>query len=855
WDAETGKKLPFDPGTGVYTAGDFSPTRPVFWLGYKGGDVRQFDLKTGKSTRETYGAVSDVSQIDISPDGSALLFRSEPEIAGFATLVTPGQVVAVDPTGTHGTSAFPFSIDNAELSPDSSSLAMNDTGLKFKFAAVDPWTGKIKVATEEARTFAYSADGTRIAALDGDKGRVDVWDVRERKWLKAWTWTLDKNYGGLEGPTFHPNGDWLATFHHTDNDVLLWDWSTGKQILNLGKVEDSVRKAVFSKDGTRLFVMGLASLRVIDVPNAKTLWQVSTPKVHTFNGFTLSQDAKRIALNTGLDEPAIVFDAETGKELLRAESEAMCAMSPDGKSLLTAKGLHAWVWDIDTGKRITTLEHSGAIRDVEIFNGRFLTLDNVRGLNVWSSEGKRVATAVAMRDGTWLAYDEKGRYDSPTPSDVRGAYYTLEWEGGLEPIAMSQLKGQFYEPHLLGKALGIDKEPLRDVPDISGLRLYPDLTIKPEGEMAYSISAKERDEGGIGGVRVSINGKEVLKKSGSGFFKVDVKEFASYLLPEARLQQGEKNVLSVTVANEEGDLVGPPETVDLGVPANLQAPEVRLYALCIGVGDYAGTAGDLQAPPSDARAIAAALKETGERLLPGRVQVDVMATGGTETRPTRPNVLAWLTEVSKKATSSDIVFVFAAGHGLSRIGEASGYYLLTSEADPGEVTPVAAKTVTISGEELRTALAAIPAGKQVVVLDTCHSGAATSSLLGAGRSVSGEYQRAWEAIKDATGVWLLAGAASDQLSYESSNVEHGMLTYALLEAIDRASADGLRQTPSGELFLDVERWLGYASTRVESLKSEVGLGGVQRPEFKRSTRGESFDLGVMDAKRKGFLEL
>lgn len=163
--------------------------------------------------------------------------------------------------------------------------------------------------------------------------------------------------------------------------------------------------------------------------------------------------------------------------------------------------------------------------------------------------------------------------------------------------------------------------------------------------------------------------------------------------------------------------------------------------------------------------------------------------------------------------------------------------------------------VSISGEDLEAKLRAMPANKQIVILDTCHSGAAATNLVGSDRSVSGDYQRAWDSIRQATGTWMLAGAAADQLSYESPNVDHGMLTYALLEAIDKASSDGLRPGQSGELFVDVERWLTYAANRVESLKNEVGLPGIQRPLFKRAASGTSFDIGVLNEKDRGALGL
>jgi hypothetical protein len=352
-----------------------------------------------------------------------------------------------------------------------------------------------------------------------------------------------------------------------------------------------------------------------------------------------------------------------------------------------------------------------------------------------------------------------------------------------------------------------------------------------------------------------LNGKQFYTKKSSGYVQLDLEQHMSFMLPETTLGKGRGNLLSVTVTNENGDLTSSPVTLDLGVPPQLKAPDVHIRALFVGVGDYPGTSGDLGAPPSDAIALGNAVKNVGEKLLPGKVNVKVLGTAEGQERPTRQNILNWFSDTAERASSSDIVLVFFAGHGVSKIGDRSDYFFLTSEADPSDVTTAMASTATISGEDLRAALSKVPANKQVVILDTCHSGAAGSSLLGDGRSVSGDYQRAWEAIRDTTGTWLLAGSAANQLSYESSNVDHGMLTYALLEAIDRASGDGLRKAPSGEMFVDVERWLGYAANRVESLKSEIGVKGIQQPEFRRSTRGSTFDIGVLPSDAKGSVGL
>ncbi|RYG33569.1 hypothetical protein EON81_17855, partial [bacterium] len=818
WDVGAGKELDFDPASDTPTAGEFSPGRDVFWLGYLGGEVRQFDIKTGKATKETFGAVTTVDTASLIGEEARVYWRGQAGPGSFGT-VGESQHFFLDPNATAAPVNFEWALEHQEISPDGRYLAGSSRAKGYGFLLVDVADGTILLKNDSLRDFSFSPDGSRIAIMDGDSGEIGIFDLKSRKFQNVWTLETNKAWGGITGPYWHPNGSWDATAHHPGNQIYLWDVDSG-EILRKFEKDDNLHGDIgFDAHGDRMVVRSEHLLRSYDLDANKRVWE--RKDLHTSVWDQLSVDGDRFAVLVENEEymapeagrEALILDNLTGKDLLHIPGTTCIAISKDGKRAIAGQGKLATVWDIDKKTKLLTLVHPSAVVSVSFGpdDQRLVTADSLEGLHVWNEKGKESATMVAMKDGSWLVYDDQGRYDASDPSNVVGAKFVLDWEGGLEPISMAQLKGQFYEPHLLAKALGTDKEPLRDVPDLESLRLFPELTVKPTGGLTYDIESKERDNGGIGTVRVSINGKEVVKKKGTGFFKLDLAAYESFLLPESRLGEGEKNRLTVTVSNESGELVSPPEILDIGTPADLKVPDVKLYALCVGIGDYAGKGGDLLAPPSDASSIGQALKEVSDRLLPGKTEITVMSTAGESPRPTRNNILGWLKEVGAKATSSDIVFLFVAGHGTNKIGDQSGYFMLTSEADPGDITAATIKTGAISGEELRAALAAIPAGKQVVVLDTCHSGAVSDTLIAADRSISGEYQRAYEAIKDTTGTWLLAGAAADQKSYESPNVDHGMLTYALLETIDKGSSDGLRKTPSGELFVDVERWLTYAA--------------------------------------------
>ncbi|MBS1717162.1 MAG: caspase family protein [Armatimonadetes bacterium] len=844
WNIETGKEYSFDRPSDLPTAADFSAAGAHFWVGYSNGSIRRHELATGKVSNITYGAMKDLDDFNVMAGGNRLLLTT----ADHSAFSSATESVAVGIT-SNGRTDYPRCSGRPVISPDG----------KYGFFRLDGEHGylidlvrdkKLCEFKKEASSPSFSPDGslfacsieqdvvvvlcetgTPIASCKAaDKGEIMGVNVRNAGDLaiavnesgEALLCHLDSDkvtsLGKLKGlglaSSWSPDGKWVAMA--TNNEVTAWNVETGKSISHdLGNEPQWGARAPIFGLGGRLVCVGRTATLSLDLATGQA---ISTPYGNKDSG-----------------NP-----------------------SPSQSLMPLVSGTQAHVWNYQTGA-LTSIDLTDEARAATFTpdGKRLLALDATDGVTIWDIDGstpKKLGSLQIGVDSGWLAMDSEGRYDASDPAHVEGASYVLQWDGGLEPISVNQLKSQYYEPGLLAKLLGIDKDAVRAVPNLDSLRLFPVASIKPDpkNKNIYAVSVEERDGGGVGKVSVFVNGKLVVRRDGDGYFKIDLNDYVKYMLPQAELGGG-GNQLSVVVANDSGTLSSDPITTDVGVPAQLASPDVNLYALCVGVGDYAGSQGDLKAPPSDASTLAKGLEKVASNLLPGRVHVRTLVTG-SEAKPTKANITAWFDEVSKTAKSTDIVVVFLSGHGTSAIGDKKDYFFLTMEADPTDVNAATAITGAISGEELKSMLATISANKQVVILDTCHSGAAAKELIMA-RSVSGDYQRAYEGIKDATGTWLLAGTAADQLSYESSNVEHGMLTYGLLEALDTASPTGLRQGSGSQLFVDVERWLTYAADRVESLKNEVGISGIQRPEFKRSAARASFDLGVTTTESRGFIGL
>ena len=851
WDIESGKEMPFTRPEGSPTAGEFSPNGDVFWVGYGDGTIRRHELATGAIRSETPGQVKPITKVALK---NGRLWTQFPTVYEGFSASYPNflwNIQSPESAGGLGTSIRPCTV-----SPDGGWMVVPKTESETRLGNMA--TGKVYIMKNLAMAV-FSPDSKFLLAINNDMtlSKFALADFKSSWGLQG---TKDQQ---VRDAFFSPDGEVIGLILE-NGEVSLYDADNGNLLSEVGKatgfdphgaIDGKARVAVSTSEGMRTWTL----------KNKK--WE------QTFVAYPADKDQRKGHLFFTPDGRSVayastyttsIYSLETGQlEYENVKSEDNGAdqdnspLHPTKPWLLSFQGASVGIWDY----RQKMLVGGFVLADqcVQAFftddGSRIVTVDGTDSVSVWDASTtlpKKLGSFCVASDEGWLAIDPEGRFDAHDPSHVNGASYVFEWSGGLETIEVSQLKSQFYEPDLLAKIFGLNKEPVRPAPDLSSLHLYPTVQTELKGSK-LSVSLRERDEGGLGKLAVFVNGKQVFSKDGLGFSEFDLSQFQSAMLPESQLG-GHGNIITIQAWNEDGTLASAPKIIDVGVPKEIKTPPVNLYALCVGVGKYSGHGkGDLKAPPSDATSISQAIAQVAGRLLPNRVSISTLASG-TPDLPTKVAISKWFEETSKKATSSDILFVFFAGHGTSQIGDKKDYFFLTAEADPSDLTPISAQTGAISGDELRVMLGKVSANKQVVVLDTCHSGAAASDLV-ATRSVSSEYQRAYENIKDATGTWLLAGAASDQLSYESSNVEHGMLTYALLEAIDQTRPSALRAGEGTDLFVDVERWLTYAVDRVDSLKSEVGVPGVQRPELRRSQSRSSFDIGVTSASEKGSLGL
>ena len=513
--------------------------------------------------------------------------------------------------------------------------------------------------------------------------------------------------------------------------------------------------------------------------------------------------------------------------------------------LSSSRDYNLRVWDLENGKLISMFEgHTGTITSVQNFQDKFIFSSSTDGtVRVWSLEEQIVspfkAALVPLDDKNWAVTTHSGLFDAT--SDAMNAMHYVQ---GPEIIHIDQLKKTYYEPFLLSKILGYNQEPIRAAKELAELSLYPEINLLHPSLNNGKLGVELEDQGGgYGQVIILINDKEVVQDL-TEMMPVDKLKpeiSMSYSLEgHPYLKDGDLNKISVKAYNKIGDLVSRPKNIFL-VPENKTKDKTsKLFALLAGVSDYQGTELDLKFAAKDAKDMSEALRMSAHNHMGvDNTDIRLLTTDDKNPihQPTKQNIIKTLELFAKTATANDILFIYLSGHGINYGGTDGDFYYLTADAKGDMLSDEQkVKSVGLSSVEFTELIKKIPAIKQVMIIDACHSGQLAGNLAKKSNSISSNQVRAMETMKDKTGLYVLAGSASDAVSYEASSYGQGVLTYSLLFGI---KGPALRENE----YVDIVKLFQFAMDKVPQLAS--GLGGIQKPEMRIPSAASSFDVGKM----------
>jgi len=191
--------------------------------------------------------------------------------------------------------------------------------------------------------------------------------------------------------------------------------------------------------------------------------------------------------------------------------------------------------------------------------------------------------------------------------------------------------------------------------------------------------------------------------------------------------------------------------------ATSSAPALRILA--VGISLYADPNRNLPVARNDATDLVRLLQERNAKQYRGEQAIKIY-----DRLASRQAILHGLERLASAASNQDVVVIYYAGHGVVRDGE---FYLLPADAlGPESVN-------RISAAELATAIGRIPAGRKLVIVDACQSGGAMTRLAGV--------------LSTAPGASIHLMASSLSSAIEMRRLNHGIMTYALLESLGKTA--------------------------------------------------------------------
>lgn len=395
--------------------------------------------------------------------------------------------------------------------------------------------------------------------------------------------------------------------------------------------------------------------------------------------------------------------------------------------------------------------------------------------------------------------------------------------------------------------MGLNREALLNVDKFETPKLFPQVALDPPAPGTHTLHIHLSNlGGGIGKVRVLVNGKELAADARGA--KPDPNAPAVTLavnLAGAAIAPGKTNKIEVVAWNADGYLASRGVTIDWRATGTSTPRLPELYAIVAGISDYADPKLRLNFSGRDAASFAHALQLGADRLFGSdHTHIALLTAMGRpgELAPTREN-LREAFAAAQASKPGDVFVIYLAGHGVA-INDLYAYP--TSEARTLDLSDPAIRAQTaITSDELVDWIKKIPATHQVMILDTCAAGAAAAKLVEK-REVPGDQIRAIDQLKDRTGFYVLMGSAADAVSYEASKYGQGLLTYSLLTGLKGAAL-------KNDVDVDVSKLFQFAVDEVPGLA--LGIGGIQRPQIIAPTAGASFDIGQLEPEDRKQIQL
>jgi hypothetical protein len=246
----------------------------------------------------------------------------------------------------------------------------------------------------------------------------------------------------------------------------------------------------------------------------------------------------------------------------------------------------------------------------------------------------------------------------------------------------------------------------------------------------------------------------------------------------------------------------------------------NVWAVVVGINDYPKLP-NLKYAVNDAKAFFDLL--AGDNLIPA-ANITLLVNEQATLRNLRSALGIRLKEAAGK---DDMVIIYFAGHGAvepdTKSPDADGLekYLLAYDADPSELYATG-----LPMREIAHILERIRSERLIFIADSCYSGASGGRTVSTGGIRANISDTFLDRIAGGRGKVIITASAANEVSVEKDELQHGVFTYYLLEAL-KGAAD-----TDGDGAVTVDEAYRYVSEKVPR-----ATGQEQHPVKKGSVEG------------------
>jgi RNA polymerase sigma factor (sigma-70 family) len=433
WDANTRRLLRVLPLPDRGIDGDVTQLRftadgkTLYCQGSGSGQVSAFDVASGKRLFRFVPAMS-LSAFDVTPDGAILATGGQQGQLILWKASTREQLRVLDEPAK----GQEFYLQSVTFSPDGKWLAAmgaSTTGVSIYEVASGDKKRILPIQGTYGGRLVFSPDGY-LASYNGasSSGTTRLWDVSTGKIHKEYPWGAASAAGSYP-LAFSPDGKWMAGDNGRGR-LAVWDRATGRWRFTDPHSNRGYGGLAFSRDGNTLCA------------GTYELWDLNT-------GRSLIADGGHVVIIQAL------------------------ALTPDGKTAVTADGITVRFWDTRTGQETRRLEEHSVSSLALSGNGRILVmnLQGTRTIVLWDmAAGKELRRIAVKEDPVRVGISPDARtvaatasnnltvrfFDAETGKETRVLVGNTVGSFGLDPLAFQfSPDGKYFASLVRSKERGL----------------------------------------------------------------------------------------------------------------------------------------------------------------------------------------------------------------------------------------------------------------------------------------------------------------------------------------------------------------------------------------------------------------